>query len=378
MVKYSLKQIGFLIALFFCFSIKAEYILYKTNNQNEISALTQEEHKAAYEILIKYQFPTCLCYQDQIKLTKEEAELYKKSEEEFIQSKLPQNIKIKFIPTVIYELLFYNFYTVANFELNLDFINNYYIYLMQNKLHKTWNNKKYLTAMAKFNEEKDMIKLHNIINDKILGHLKDNNLFNNKNLISIIPNLIKNISKSDRLITIIEKDISIFEYIALSEYNAHILGNFLIYRGTSGRDSTHKYSYSTSHRIAYGISFLTGILHDPGACPYVYFNRPIGYVLHVNKYLYINKQANCYELFFVPPLNTLMTLSLKGEFFHVSSKIKKSYGCSGIAGGEFVADAIITESKESEEEFERKFQDYLNENVVYIKNEAGLQIQSKL
>ncbi|MDR3646443.1 MAG: hypothetical protein P4L22_02800 [Candidatus Babeliales bacterium] len=408
MVKYSLKQIGFLLAIFFCFSLKAEYILYKTNNQNEISALTQEEHDQSYKILIKYQFPTCLCYQDQIKLTKEEDELYKKSEEEFIQTKLPENIKIKFVPTVIYELLFYNFYLESKFTLKTSFIPVLYKEcLKKNNIGETscWDYKRYLIAMAKFNEDKNIIDIHYKINIFILFYLKNNNLFDKKNLISIISSLIKNINnmfdiinckrllvfqygayfQEDRvnLSKIDKKDIDFFEQVALVEYNAHMLGDILLFRGTGGNDSTR------NHRLSYGCSFLTGLLRDYSACPYYYFSRKkIGYALHVNKYKYINR-ANCYQLFFIPPLNTLMILSLAGELFHVSSRIKNNVNISysgvitecfsGITNArEFSIDAITRLCRSTEEEFEKKFQDYLNENVVYIKNGAGLQIQSKL
>ena len=60
---------------------------------------------------------------------------------------------------------------------------------------------------------------------------------------------------------------------------------------------------------------------DRGACPYVFINwgHKYGYILFIDKKLYAQGPLN--NMFFIPPLVTLLELISNGEYFHPRSKV---------------------------------------------------------
>lgn len=80
------------------------------------------------------------------------------------------------------------------------------------------------------------------------------------------------------------------------------------------------------YSISFGNSLFAGILLDPYACAYHYLvefagssRRPsVGYALFIDKKAYFEHQVH--NLFFIPPLASITSLSQRGEYFHPRAK----------------------------------------------------------
>ncbi len=94
------------------------------------------------------------------------------------------------------------------------------------------------------------------------------------------------------------------------------------------------------YSISFGNSLFAGILLDPFACAYDYLakfalSRPsVGYALFIDKKAYFEHQVH--NLFFIPPLASITSLSQRGEYFHPRTKaaiLLKSEGRKELIGG---------------------------------------------
>ena len=150
MVNFSMRPNGLLVtAIFaFCFTVSAEYVVYKQNEQKVITPLSQEEFNKVHMVLMRYQFPmnvnpytlepqtdatlaqklagykkrffkfnqaeaTSLLVATSQRvgpvtpLTAEETKQVSENEEEFLRKKikdLDSDFKLAFVPTTLYEL----------------------------------------------------------------------------------------------------------------------------------------------------------------------------------------------------------------------------------------------------------------------------------
>ena len=150
MINFSMRPMQLLVAAIFvfCFTVSAEYVVYKQNGQGAITPLSQEEFNKVHMLLMRYQFPTNLNpYSLEPKtaealvqkfagykkrafafneaqvasvissnservgsvtpLTAGELKQVSKNEEEFLRKKikdLDSNFELTFVPTTLYEL----------------------------------------------------------------------------------------------------------------------------------------------------------------------------------------------------------------------------------------------------------------------------------
>ncbi|MDR3646044.1 MAG: hypothetical protein P4L22_00710, partial [Candidatus Babeliales bacterium] len=239
MIKKLFVPLIVLIASFL--TLNAEYVFYKCQNAN-LMVISPEEHQSAYSVITKYQFPMSLT-SDLSTLSKAEVEQLESNEEDFIRSKMPKGLSLAFIPTFLYDLLFFCFYLedlnksnilttdskisliksvdaksmtfsstmlendvqkyhefnkFHNFPLGILYFKHAYSeYLKKYNLHKRWNEKNYFKAISELNSDKFVKEIHNTVNNKIIEFLKTEDLLLNKKniLLKFVPALIKYIDK---------------------------------------------------------------------------------------------------------------------------------------------------------------------------------------
>lgn len=94
----------------------------------------------------------------------------------------------------------------------------------------------------------------------------------------------------------------------------------------------YKEKNNAPYSISFGTSLFAGIIHDPGACAYVflsnchagvdYFHKkntiPVGYGVLIDKKDYVQHQNG--NLFYIPSLAVLPSLIAQGEWFHARAK----------------------------------------------------------
>jgi hypothetical protein len=226
-----LKRLLLTTILFLAPTLHAsEYVLYKDgvkDGKAVMLPLDEKEHAAAYQVLMKYQFPMSLCHDLEKELSEKELAALDASEEKFLQSRMPAEIKVAFIPKVVYELLFLKFFledlvnskvfaqecpgnlcqkirnrTIphpSSFkELEVFFkghnndwgahtnytLDSYHQYLSKgleqipttdsmghNYTYLRWHEAQYRQAMANFNNDEHILAFHNKFNTAIVGYL---------------------------------------------------------------------------------------------------------------------------------------------------------------------------------------------------------------
>jgi hypothetical protein len=109
------------------------------------------------------------------------------------------------------------------------------------------------------------------------------------------------------------------------EYNAFNTNTFPIYRGSDYVDDYNDKSQSNNRSISFGSTLLGGLLFDPSACAYDHmankslWAKKLGYVVFINKKEYLLGQLS--NMFYIPPIITLLDLIGKGEYFHARTKV---------------------------------------------------------
>ena len=327
----------------------AEYLIYKKLPKHKISHLSAKEHSQAYEILMKYQFPMNTISS----MTKSEiCEYSQVGEITFLEGKLKKHIdssvEIVFVPTALYELFCIycalekknNFYEVKNFS-------------FENMENNIFNNG-YTKCIFSLLYDEKLKKYHFNINDLLLIFLFDGgisiknltqDLFNKKYL--YLLSQIKSLANSNtnntnynnysyyndkfynlKLICKNDCDSKKNKEIGINsikmEIEAEKDNRFLLFRGTqTGGD---KIDFNGGHHdLSYGNSLFAGSFNCSGACAYyyiAYYNRP-GSVVFLSKSEFLKRQGDEFDIFYISPLNTLLSLMGSGCLFHSRSKMPK-------------------------------------------------------
>jgi hypothetical protein len=322
----------------------AEYLLVKETPERLIP-LTEQEHASAYDILMKYQFPmnTNPAWHLEQELNPQELEAMFTNEHSFLQEKitqaLGQAVKVTFIPTTLYEVLII---TILE-KTSLDFPSF-------SSCSPAWHSIAVLDAqntdkLHDLYRENNQLRFHRFINDRIteiIGKeidpqsLQISRPIAEKTLNEQKELLIKTSRKKLSFRQPEKKLYDTARKALIYDYEAYATGCHVLYRGTSGHDSSitrTKRSDSVPHSLSFGQTLFGGYYRDWTACTFFIIQECISasYSLFVNKYEYYKKTNN---LFFLPPTNTLASLFGKGEFFHPRTKVflqNSSVGhCSGV------------------------------------------------
>ncbi len=239
----------------------------------------------------------------------------RKAMNEKIQQQLPNSgIEATFIPTVLYELLFFQYKKDRSKQLGVKFLFN----------PKNASGLQLLKDSNLFPGYWQ--QLHLVVNNYILTQITPPplnpilKLFKGEKKLypltfdASIKAAIKSINKSKK---IDEQDI---ERAIAIEYNAYNTGQFPIYRGSDFVDDFHDPKYLPNRSMSFGSSLLSGCLYHKGSCPYSHMrdHKKYGYVVFIDKQKYLNGPLN--NMFFIPPVITLLSLLGVGDLFHVRTK----------------------------------------------------------
>jgi bifunctional non-homologous end joining protein LigD len=395
----TLPQLLFILFSFLAPALHAsEYILYKEGQGREADKpvmipLDAKEHAQAYEVLMKYQFPMSLSRDVAKDLTRDELALLDTNEERFLQSKMPAGVKVLSIPKVVYELLLLSSPTWHEALKEL-----YRVYFRLAGPTFAW----FITDESRFDTSRAVqwlahpmsVKTHFDVNNYALEYLNKNPFkLDEAHIASLIQDF-----KDDKIRQELLEQKSVITNIALQEQAAHRAGDMFLYRGTTPFaakdgslliDSTLKDS-ALSHSISYGSSMFTGFFADKGTSPICYMlplkcadfinTQAVGYALKINKADY-RSNGNSSHLFFIPPLNTLSSVVLRGEYFHPRSKITSLECTVGLKSGKLCAERaknftyLLTAYTRDKDEHEKNFQSYLRANLILLKD--GDQLKQK-
>jgi hypothetical protein len=323
----------------------AETIFYKNNNE----PITDSEHEVLYKIKLQYQFPMSTrysweCPDNEIEVIQQE-----------IDKKLPNSgINVVFLPTTLYELLFIHFvetnknnledatggllsYQVgrsySGYAVSESYKHAEDVHLLKElkECHFIFNN-----YVVHFLKERGVILseaipahiLTNILSDSSVLHAV--NQFFNRNFMDRVTNFFFN--KVQNLARDIER-------VILQEQEAHNNNKFLLYRGTNTIEKYQGHIQS----LSFGSSLFSGCFFEQGATagyglffikgatPYLYWLQcNYGYVLPVDKKDY--RLGNPENLFYIPPIMTIVGMLGQGEFFHPRSKVLIDSNNSRIGG----------------------------------------------
>jgi len=220
-------------------------------------------------------------------------------------------------------------------------------------LNTTTRLKKSFDICNNLNHLPDVQQFHLLINNKILNFLKKQNIhitdLNKKNiLVSLLHSLCdyfnqmeKNLMltfsgvKTEETLCAGITDKNILEKALSLEHKAEKEGSFVLYRGThklkrrGGKiDSTVtlRNNELLPASLSYGNTLYAALFGDDclemGAMAYHYIkNGELGYAVLIDKHSYAH--GNLQNLFFIPPLTTLIGLVSQGEFFHARSRAKR-------------------------------------------------------
>ena len=358
-------------------SLYAETLFYKTDR----SAISLAEHEILYGIMLEHQFPTCVLYGT-----------YVNNELALINAKIQKslsssNIKATFIPTTLYELFCLNFVRE-----NYDDIETASSGIFE---HYGGERKALISYIAddirpdefkKANINSSLIKFHSILNSYIINTLRASNLS--------IPS-----SLDDSLLML--KSIDFWQPLKVGtnglyytkegknllepqdmkraieiEYHSYASNKYPIYR--AGTILDEKESSREGYRsISFGSTLLGGIFFNKGACAYCYLTpiseRPIGYAVLIDKKEYATGILS--NMFYIPPLITILDLVARGEMFHVRTKVPDLVNVSSFdfqAGNETLRSVIpyyqisATILEEAEVIYQKVFT-YIRSNHVILK-----------
>lgn len=295
---------------------RAETLFYKDNNE----PITEKEHETLYKIKLENQFPMSTLHGN-----------YSENELETIQQKIDQKlpgIKVAFIPTTMYELMFMHFVeknksTIKKATGGLLYPDKRLPFGLNNSIGFPWPQPP-LNFNA-LNQAPEAKKCHLNFNNYAVNYLKKSNVNPTKATIADYTHILED-NNHDFLIknsahfffrtnkyNIWSHDIT--KTLSL-EYEAQKKNIFLLYRGAVREE---KYN-GINQSLSFGNSWFAGYLFDYKACAYFYRHRAgSAYLLPINKKEYIH--GNLKEMFHIPPLTTIVGLVGEGEFFHARSKV---------------------------------------------------------
>lgn len=360
----TIKHVAFIIVVGFFSFAQAEYIVFEKINGQITGIASPEKYAQIYDILMKYQWPANIASFSS--MTKDEireltTQNKPRAEELFIRKKLQEldpTLDIAFVPTVLYELFFIYYKKTNRFFLEtyvafdsivLKKIAEKTIVSLQDVLHQ------YVLQ----NNQRNTIMLHQKINNTLIDYIGKDSFLNPlvmPDFIAVMQKLLTHLSAEITL------TIDLGTAILQTEYNAHQKNNGLLYRATTPEKAFFipgkatpsipleptipikdissyssvtaeqlqseakiplknlKYKYTDwdvpTRSISYGNSLFGGYFYDDGACVYSIMQKnPHLYTLLIDKFAYATG-GKITELFFIPPLNTLVSLRADGEFFH--------------------------------------------------------------
>lgn len=315
--------------------VNAETLFYKENG----SAITPQEHQILYKIMLETQFPMSILYGS---YTPHEVQAIN----EKIKKQLPNTgIKAAFFPTTLYELFILNFIreSADNIEQASKSAIEFYSKTRKNLVSYLSNDIK-PKQFEDANLEPAATDFHLIVNNYILDTLKKNKL----SIPSSVDDAIKILNSIDfwQLLKVATNGFyygkggknllnpTDMKRAIEIEYQAQPADKFVLYRGanviddekdpqTSAEDAISK---RLNRSISFGSTLLGGIFQDDGACAYCYMAeneakpiRPTGYALLINKKEYAHGPLS--NMFYIPPITTILDLLGRGEFFHSRSKV---------------------------------------------------------
>jgi hypothetical protein len=285
-----------------------ETLFYKKDG----APITPKEHEIIYKIMLETQFPMSVAYgnyyDDEIKTMNEK-----------IQQQLPNSrIEATFIPTVLYELLFFQYKDDPLRERNAG-LNTVFFVESRNGLE----------TIKDSNFYQEFKKLHLILNNYIVKKIAPIPLNPILELFKegekpfplvfddALKAAVKNINQQRKVHNEdIERAIAI-------EYHAYNTGQFVIYRGSDFVDDFHDPKCPANRSMSFGSSLFSGCLRHKGSCPYAHMRdrKKYGYVVFIDKKQYVNGPLN--NMFFIPPVTTLLSLLGGGDLFHVRTKFPR-------------------------------------------------------
>lgn len=292
----------------------AETLFYKKDG----SPITPQEHDVLYKIMLETQFPMSIAYgnyyEDEIKAMNEK-----------IQQQLPKaSIEATFIPTLLYELLVLKF-----IEENKTTIDKETFGILQQGFPCIVLNRSLLklldespSHLASLNQFPGIEKWHGKINNYIINFFEKNKIalpLNYKKALEVITTFFLPDKQSAYYLEYKER----YSRIVAIEYQAHNSGQMILYRGSPYVDDFYNFQHADGKErsISFGSSVYGGTLIDKGACAFVHMasSLKLGYAVFIDKKAYFND--NLKNMFFIPPIITLLSLVGKGEYFHPRTKV---------------------------------------------------------
>jgi hypothetical protein len=294
-------------------------------------------------IIYKYAYPYCTRITNI--LSEEEKQLVLNDEFNLIKIKIEEyklkynlNLNIYQIPRILYDLfnicLQFEFKNIKRItlEYNDDF-KNYEEYC--NVIDRLSSN---TLSFNKLNFMDCIIKLNNLIN-KTFNHI---NTFNNYYL--LLKYLVNYIQIKSYELNIYQKiamiitDINCYKII----YNILLLelgifpngkyntstNNLILYRGTHDGDKNFfiiENNKMILRSLSFNTSILNGIFFDESASTLTYFQNFMDKYNYKNffiiKKFFYNDNSDENKLFFIPPISPYLLLYMRGEYWHVRTKI---------------------------------------------------------
>ena len=361
-------------------TLNAEYLVYHLTGNRPEPITSQAEHKEIFDVLMRYQFPmrTNPCLEIEKELSQEEIDLMNKSEQKFlkhlVQTRVNSNLRVLFVPTVLYELFLIRFlFNPSQFKENLkkedyaseelfltgfgDFFTNRLLRQRKQKIDDLKNiaasrtKEEYEKQVTALNTSEDLCFAHYILNKHLFSYILDQVNLSDKKLTpetsqEILQKIyadwdefmkIYDLSKY-RLETIANKNIGIHFLTGIATYKKQIVSraieieheaeksnSHILYRAAKINESNNgkKYidcSLNSNYIVSYSSNLFSGSYKDfQTGCSYPimgFRNHPLGIALFIDKSISRN------NLFFIPAYNTLVnTLLGKGEFYHPRSKM---------------------------------------------------------
>ena len=292
-----LKKLFYAGLLIFSGILHAETLFYKKDGL----PITSQEHQVLYKIMLETQFPMSAAYgnyyEDEIKTMNEK-----------ISKQLPgSGIEATFIPTVLYEAIAFQFK-----DPNYGYLGDVDTIFFPKSI-------KPLEMLKAENLFPLWVKLHLRINNYIAKRLQTSKI-----PLPLLSNDALKIAKNlgDKAL-----DVTFGIYVqdviraVLIEYQAYNTGQFVLYRGSNYIDDFQNPKDLPNRSISYGNTLFSGAMHNLGACPYWYMISltKYGYVIFIDKKQYV--QGPLQNMFYIPPLTTIIGWFGEGQLFHARTKI---------------------------------------------------------
>jgi hypothetical protein len=341
-----------LISFVFFNTSSAEYFLFKKVDGKK-TVLNIEEYCKALDVVMKWQFPMSLNNLEEIQnLPADELTDLCEYEIGFIKQKLFEagfkNVRIKYIPTTLYEIIILG----SGLKEVVDGCESLAIDPSDEELFSACESLDcYKNALERLDyskfipnnlKNKYLMDLKFKVNNKIIDLLNDNKFSIQKYFSKFIDSCNDDIRLEHRHVDDVDylefnkKKVTLkLEKILQDEENAYFAGKFLIYRGSSSFADklSDSYGYFRVHGLSYGNTLFAGFLKDYDACAFAYmfdvnfyqnssfFEDPldlniVGYVTSIDKLKYFEKDRKLRDIFFIPPVDTLVGLLAFDEGFH--------------------------------------------------------------